>query len=286
MNWTFAREIGLAKWAWRVLRRQVDKRLLRRDSQLLLPTGQPIVLARGSASASEVFVTDADTDWGAEALFARFADASRDLFDVGAHIGYYSLYLSPLVKRVWAFEPDRRNHAALSVNLALASNVTHVDSAVSTHSGALRLSVAGGSATSHVAAVGVEVAAVSIDDFTRDTGATPALIKIDVEGHDLAVLEGARGTLARHQPLVLMEFTQDNGDNDTGRLLALSAGLDYRAYAIVWMAGSGSLLGPRRRALAAFDAALAAATPVKMIFLVPARLHADFDELVRSGSPL
>ena len=41
-----------------------------------------IILPRQSQSATEVYVTHANVDWGAEALFARFADRDRDFIDI------------------------------------------------------------------------------------------------------------------------------------------------------------------------------------------------------------
>lgn len=283
INWTFAREVGLPKWAWRTALRQLDKRVRRRDSRLVLPTGGTIMLDRGSSSAGEVFVTDADMDWGAEALFARFADPAGDLFDVGAHIGYYSLYLAPLCRRVFAFEADPRNAVALADNACAAGNVEPVACAVSSASGTLRLAAGGNRAVSRVAAEGDAVAAVSLDDFAAATDCRPALIKVDVEGHDLAVLEGARAVIARWQPLVLTEFTQGDGDNDLGRLLRLVEDVGYQPFATVWRPGGGWWRA-RRRTLARVDADLFARERVKMIFLVPPRLQPAFAALVGTAA--
>ena len=89
-NWNFVRQVGILPWALRYTKGQFYKRILRRDCQLRLPTGNLISLPRQSASATEVYVTNADVDWGAEALLARFADSKRDFLDIGSRIGYYA----------------------------------------------------------------------------------------------------------------------------------------------------------------------------------------------------
>ncbi len=82
INWTFVRQVGFVPWALRYSTRQFQKRILRRDSRLRLPTGGWITLPRQSASATEVYVTNANIDWGAEALFARFASRDRNTLRV------------------------------------------------------------------------------------------------------------------------------------------------------------------------------------------------------------
>jgi hypothetical protein len=54
-----------------------------------------------------------------------------------------------------------------------------------------------------------EINVVSIDDFVLQGNRPPSLIKIDVEGFELSVLQGAQNTLARVRPLVICEVRKD-----------------------------------------------------------------------------
>ncbi len=54
----------------------------------------------------------ANTDWGSEALLMRHLEPDSVFIDVGAQVSYYALYAAPLVRKVYAFEPDARSHAA------------------------------------------------------------------------------------------------------------------------------------------------------------------------------
>jgi FkbM family methyltransferase len=73
-----------------------------------------------------------------------------------------------------------------------------------------------------------ETLTVQVDrlDDVLPAGYVPALIKIDVEGAEHLVLEGARTTLARHRPIVIFEHQKhtaahyDAGPGDLFRLLA------------------------------------------------------------------
>jgi hypothetical protein len=113
MNLEFIRGVGATNWLYRTLIRQIAKRVLRRGISIRLPTGLRMKIPMRSPHGTEVFITRANTDWGAEALFCRFADADRDFCDIGSNIGYYSLYLSPCVRKIFAFEPDSRNFTGL-----------------------------------------------------------------------------------------------------------------------------------------------------------------------------
>ena len=72
----------------------------------------------------------------------------------------------------------------------------------------------------------IEVETRRLDDYNLpDVG----FIKIDVEGHELAVLEGAEATLARHTPNLLIECNEEHQPNAVQRLGVWLAGHEYTA---------------------------------------------------------
>jgi FkbM family methyltransferase len=239
-----------------------------------LPTGGTMILPRFSNSGSEVFVSGSNMDWGAEKIFAKFAEAQDDALDIGAHVGYYSCYLAPLVRRVFAFEPDRRNLAALRMNAELANNVQVVEKAVSNATGVVRFSDRGKSETSHIAAEGREIPAITVDDFVAQSGARPRLIKIDAEGHDFKVLEGTSGVMRTWEPLILTEFMEGAG-NDFVDLVQFCERSGYELWANVW-ASREPFLTRRPAKLVPVDLTVLKSTRTKMIFLVPPRLQDAF----------
>lgn len=135
INWAFIREVGLFRYVTRYGALQFRKRILKRGSRLRLPTGSSMILPCQSRTSAEIFVTNANMDWGAEAVFAGFAESGRDFLDIGAHIGYYAAYLAPLVRRAYAFEPDARNFRGLRENAGIARNIEVVEAAVSSKDG-------------------------------------------------------------------------------------------------------------------------------------------------------
>ena len=106
INLEFVKEVGPFTWLRRTFVRQFSKRILGKDNSLKLPTGLRMRLPTASKFASEVFITGSKVDWGSEELFVNHLNASEVVLDVGANIGYYSLYVLPRTAAVHAFEPD------------------------------------------------------------------------------------------------------------------------------------------------------------------------------------
>lgn len=266
----YIREIGPLRWASRYAVRQFNKRVLRRGVNLKLPTGVTIYLPRDSRNSTSVYVTNANIDWGCEVLFARFAEKTRDFFDVGAHIGYYSAYLSPLVRRVYAFEPHPGNRDALARNAERAGNVEVIAKAVSSQTGEGVFNIGPDNSTSGINRQGrpIRVPLTAIDDFVAERGnADPALIKIDTEGHDVEVLKGMRRTVAKSQPLILTEC------DDRDSMMRLCSEWGYSAFAFVRDRSSYEAQFQRFDSSDDFRDRW-----VNMTFLVPRRLAPAFAE--------
>lgn len=139
----------------------------------------------------------------------RVVKSGMKVFDIGANAGFYTLAFSRLVGatgHVWAFEPLPENIRNLRRHIALNAlqNVTVVEAAVSEKSGAAGFLPAPSNAMGRLSDHGeITVRTVSIDETCQGTG-MPDLIKLDVEGAESAVLEGARQTLSRHRPIILL----------------------------------------------------------------------------------
>lgn len=281
MNRTYIADVGPVRFFLRTLIRQVFKRILRRGVRFRLPTGLTMHLPRDSAFGSEIFVTGGQVDRGAEELFTRSLDADRDVIDAGANIGYYAMYVAPHVNRVWAFEPDPRTLPALTSNASRAPNIEVIDRALLSSPGEMSFDISGRHEVSALvdaesaAGVTIKVAVDTIDGFVA---ANPAIavtgIKIDVEGNDMAVLKGARETLARDQPLVLTEFNVGDGSaNSETDLVSFAADISYTLFGFIRLSGAAAPRYKLRRLGHGGN-------PIgdsKMIFMVPSRLQRAFE---------
>ena len=153
---------------------------------------------------------------GSLATWARLAARSTTIADVGAHVGYFSMIaaLSRPEATVHSFEPVDQIHARLSVNVRSngVQNVRLHQAGVSSAAGWAEISVrfsgnllSTGSTLEHSTADAQlkRIRLVSLDEVFADTKLD--LVKIDVEGHEMSVLEGARQVLKRDRPAVLLE---------------------------------------------------------------------------------
>jgi len=128
------------------------------------------------------------------------------VFDIGAYVGDTSLWFSKAVGpqgKVYAFEPEPGNFEKLKANLE-RNNVTNViplQLALSENEGEMQVASAGGSSIMTQARTGTSVKVTTIDKFVG-ANKLPRVdfIKMDVEGHELKVLAGARETIKTFKP--------------------------------------------------------------------------------------
>lgn len=157
---------------------------------------------------------------GTTLLMERTLKPRMVVIDVGAHVGYYALLAARLVGqegRVYAFEADPANYRLLSQNIKLNSysNLHAFPQAVADHSGLLSffLSPLGSDRNSlYMENTGgpareVQVNATTLDEFIASAGeAQIDLIKMDIEGAELAALEGMKETIKKTLRLIV-EFS-------------------------------------------------------------------------------
>ncbi len=176
------------------------------------------------------------------ATLAKIVSPGMVVCDVGSHLGYYTLALAQLVGpggHVFAFEP-LPTHAAL-LQRTLARNrlrqVTVVPEAAGAETRPARLEEWPNDAMTRIisdfpspwATQVVEVPMTTLDDWASDVKDLRCmdLIKLDIEGQELAALEGAKTLLMRYRPQIVCEIHR-------------RADVPYQPQEIVaWLQGAG-----------------------------------------------
>lgn len=122
------------------------------------------------------------------------AAAGRDwtVFDCGANVGLFSLFMRDAA-RVVAVEPNPSTGARLARNLETNGvDATVLQAAITAEDGSVKMDFAGPSVLAEIGETGSEVRSVSIDTLLDETSTERVdLLKLDVEGHEIAALEGA-----------------------------------------------------------------------------------------------
>ena len=237
-NLPMAKEVGYGRYFARRLLWKVNALLFRRTLLLRLATGRGFPLPPGSFFASDVFVTRGNVDWNSEHLLAKFLATAKppgDFLDIGAHIGYYSALMSPVVRRCYAFEPDGRNMGNLRRALGSCDNVETFPTAVADTVGTTFMDVSAESSLSHLSASGsTPVEVTTIDAFcSRHAGIRVSGVKIDIEGFDILALEGAIETARSQRPVFLIEFGIEPGrPNSPERLRRFLDAAGYTLFAV------------------------------------------------------
>jgi FkbM family methyltransferase len=151
---------------------------------------------------------------------SRLIGPGMCVVDVGANAGIFTLMAASLAGEggsVHAFEPSPRDRERLLANVSInALKNVHVHSqALGREAGKATLEVAGSDHPGHntiggfaysadTRAGSIEVDLMSLDDFAQ--GLTRLdLLKIDVEGSETSVLQGARETLRKFRPIIVAE---------------------------------------------------------------------------------
>jgi FkbM family methyltransferase len=129
------------------------------------------------------------------------------VWDVGANVGHYTTqFLSRGARNVVCFEPAPQAIDALERRFVHRGSggrsVNIVPVALSNARGTARFAIEGASPMNRITDAGVTESTLDIPILSGDKAlaeyrlAPPNVIKIDVEGHELEVIEGLEGVLA------------------------------------------------------------------------------------------
>ena len=210
-----------------------------RKFRVPLPAGLDIYLTGAKSHDSELRLTS---------YLIKNVRSDWSVFDIGAHVGYYSAVIAALLDGeggIHAFEPSPDSYACLKRNLAHDDNVATHQCAVSQENGMIDLmqfptkyseydSIVRDAAEAELKDMArlIPVKTRTIDTLCSNLECHPDIIKIDVEGAELRVLEGARGLLKDFRPKLVLEIRKDAYDTLYAPVHALLGEFGYGAMQI------------------------------------------------------
>lgn len=146
--------------------------------------------------------------------FKKYSDKNKIALDIGSNIGTHTIYLSDYFKEVYAFEPQKNIFKILELNVKL-NNSTNII----THNFGLGDVNKNEKMESYDVNSLVNQGAIGIDKTGNSNGETINIkildemnldnikfIKIDVEGYEYNVLKGAKKTIEKSRPIIIIEI--------------------------------------------------------------------------------
>ena len=183
-------------------------------------------------------------------LVKKFIKSGTDSIDVGVYRGVYSYEMSKYSEKVHSFEPNPIIFKYINKNLKkFIKNIHLYNFALSNQNKTMNLKIPirnsnsdkeifeeyyeMGKATIHNENnfenyENFEIQTKTIDELSFDNKIS--FIKIDVEGHELEVIEGAKNTIKRDKPVLLVEIEKQYTKKEVAESINFINSLGYKSY--------------------------------------------------------
>jgi FkbM family methyltransferase len=174
-----------------------------------------------------------------------FIPTGSVVVDVGANVGFFSLRFAQWVGdsgEVISIEPEDRNYETLISALkreGLLGRVRALKAVAAATSGTMFLEINPLHPADHKLSrdgTGLRVDAIALDDLVSDKGPLqPCLVKIDVQGAEMLVLEGAAEILKEAKPALFVELHEEGLKKFGTSVSAILTHLAQHGYEPYWL---------------------------------------------------
>ena len=154
---------------------------------------------------------------------------AESFLDLGAYNGDTALEFAnrcPEYSRIIAVEPDAKTFNKLQNNTNNLENIRCLNVCVSDFTGKGHFSMKGG--RNSVVGVGVETEFSTVDDILKGENIT--FIKMDVEGEELKAVKGAKKTILKYKPKMIISAYHRTEDFWTLPQAVLEINPEYKVY--------------------------------------------------------
>ena len=208
---------------------------------LNLPSGLDIFLFQAKTHTSEIRLAK---------YLMRNLNNTSTFIDVGAHFGYFSLLaLKCNSKSIVSFEASAKNYTILKKNIdSKKKKITIKNLAISNDNEPVTVyefpPLFAENNTIEVAKFKENkwfknnsptcflANATTLDEYLLTNKIAPTFIKIDVEGAELKVLEGATNTLQKLKPTIALEFVLNSDLKNQNKVFTFLISRGYKGYLI------------------------------------------------------
>lgn len=161
---------------------------------------------------------------------------NKDIIDAGAFIGDSAIVLSKFTSGiVHSFEPDPSNFHLLQKTLGMnrIDNIVATNCALGNHTGTISLSTYKSASTQFENKAfeyesTIEAPVTTLDHYVQQHNISVGLIKVDVEGAEQLLLQGAKETICKQRPTLLISIYHSADDFMHIKPMIESWGLDYK----------------------------------------------------------
>ena len=218
-RWIKAYRIG-AKLAYSAMIRRSDGRTVKKTVRTFWGGQMIIVLPE---QVSMAIYRYGFIEYDLSRAFLDYLKPGMTFFDVGSHFGYYTCLASHLVGpagQIHSFEPTRSTFEILNENAASRPNVKTNNVAAYSKPTTIQFNDFGIAYSAFNSLAGprleeseraklkpnvYDVKAITLDDYVRETGARPAVMKIDAESAEYDILLGMDRVLTEIKPAISIE---------------------------------------------------------------------------------
>ena len=158
--------------------------------------------------------------------------------DVGANIGNHSVFFSKFFKKVYSFEPNPKTFKLLEINSKLSNNIYVKKMGLSNKEVISNLlenksNIGGSKLTNKKSEKTIDIKLTTLDQEINIIKEKINLLKIDVEGHELEVIQGSKETITKFRPIIIFEQQLNDFPDNFRKIQKCLADLNYNQFGVI-----------------------------------------------------